>query len=69
MRYKLLPKRFTGKTTECSRHLRYITIEKNILSETSTCIFQISLKHIKLVIPKILFILVLGSFNFYLKMT
>ena len=30
---KLLQKRFTGKTTECSKHLRHIAIEKNILSE------------------------------------
>ena len=32
------------------------------------CIFQISLKYIKLVLPKILFILVLCNFNFYLKL-
>ena len=30
---KLLQKRFTGKTTECSKHLRHIAIEKSILSE------------------------------------
>ena len=30
---KLLQKRFTGKTTECSKHLHHIAIEKNILSE------------------------------------
>ena len=42
---------------------------KNILSELNRCIFQISLKYIKLVIPKILFILVLCSFNFYFKTT
>ena len=30
---KLLQKRFTGKTAECSKHLRHIAIEKNILSE------------------------------------
>ena len=35
----------------------------------SRCIFQISLKYIKLVIPKILSILVLCSFNFYFKIT
>ena len=32
-------------------------------------IFQIPLKYIKLVIPKILFMLVLCSFNFYFKIT
>ena len=69
MRCKLLQKRFTGKTTECSKHLRHIAIEKDILSELNRCIFQISLKYIKLVIPKILFMLVLCSFNFYLKIT
>ena len=69
MRCKLLQKRFTGKTTECSKHLRHIAIEKDILSELNRCIFQISLKYIKLVIPKILFILVLCSFNFYFKIT
>ena len=67
MRCKLLQKRFTGKTTECSKHLCHLAIEKNILSELNRCIFQIPLKYIKLVIPKILFILVLCSFNFYFK--
>ena len=33
MRCKLLQKRFTGKTTECSKHLRHIATGKNILSE------------------------------------
>ena len=33
------------------------------------CIFQVTLKYIKLVIPKILFILVLYNFNFYFKTT
>ena len=56
MRCKLLQKRFTGKTTECSKHLHHIAIEKDILAELYRCIFQISLKYIKLVIPKILFI-------------
>ena len=36
-------------------------------SELNRCIFQISVKYIKLVIPKILFILVLFNFNFYFK--
>ena len=67
MRCKLLQKRFTGKITECSKHLRHIAIEKDTLSELDRCIFQKSLKYIKSVIPKILFILVLSSFNFYLK--
>ena len=48
MRSKLLQKRFTGKTTECSKHLHHIAIEKNILSELNRCILQISLKYIKL---------------------
>ena len=67
MRCKLLQKRFTGKTTECSKHLRHIAIEKDILSELNRCIFQISLKYIKLILPKILFILILCSFSFYFK--
>ena len=54
---------------ECSKHLRHIAIEKDILSELNRCIFQISLKYIKLVIPKILFMLVLDSFIFYFKIT
>ena len=63
MRCKLLQKRFTGKTTECSKNLCHIAIEKCILSELNRCIFQLSLKYIKLVIPKILFMLVLCSLN------
>ena len=51
MRCKLLQKRSTGKT-ECSKHLQHITIEKDNLSELNRCIFQISLKYLKLVIPK-----------------
>ena len=54
---------------QCSKHLHHIAIEKDILSELNRCIFQISLKYIKLVIPKVLFILVLCSFNFYFKIT
>ena len=69
MRRKLIQKRFTGKTRECSKHLRYIAIEKNILSELNRCIFQIPLKYFKLVISKILFIMVLCSFTFYFKIT
>ena len=33
MRCKLFQKRFTGKTTECSKHLRHIAIDKYTLSE------------------------------------
>ena len=65
MRCKLLQKRFGGKTTECSKYLRHIVLKK--IFHQNRCIFQISLKYIKLVIPKILFILVLYSFNFYFK--
>ena len=67
MRCKLLQKSFTGNITECSKHLRHIATEKDILSELNRFNFQLSLKYIKLVIPKILFILVLCSFNFYFK--
>ena len=67
MSCKLLQKMFTEKTTECSKHLHHIAIEKDILAELNRCIFQISVKYIKLVIPKILFILVLFNFNFYFK--
>ena len=53
---------------QCFKHLCHISIEKD-LAELNRCIFQISLKYIKLVIPKILFILVLCNFNFYFKIT
>ena len=69
MRCKLLQKRSTRKTTECSKHLQHIAIEKDIFSELFRCIFQISLNYIKLVIPKILFILVSCNFNFHFKIT
>ena len=49
--------------------MRHIATEKYILSELNRCIFQISLKYSKLVIPKILVILVLCSFNFHFKIT
>ena len=52
---------------QCSKHLHYLATEKDILSELNRCIFQISIKYIKLLIPKILFLLVLCSFNFYFK--
>ena len=41
MRYNLLQKRSTGKTTEFSNHLRHIAIETDIFSELNRCIFQI----------------------------
>ena len=47
---------------QCSKHLRHIAIEKHILSELNRCIFQIPLKYIKLVIPKILFTLGIMQF-------
>ena len=68
MTCKLLQKR-SGKTTDCSKHLWHIAIEKDIFSELNRCIFQISRKYIKLVTPEILFILVLCNFNFYDKIT
>ena len=68
-RCKLLQKRSTGKTTEWSKHLQHIAFEKYIFSELNRCIFQTSLKYIKLVIPKILFILELCNFNFYFKIS
>ena len=68
-RCKLLQKRSTEKTTECSKHLRHVAIEKDIFSELNRYIFQLSLKYIKLVISKILFVLVLCNFNFYFKIT
>ena len=48
IRCKLLQKSSARKTTECSKHLRHIAIEKDISSELNRCIFQISLKYIKL---------------------
>ena len=60
MRCKLLQKRFTGKTTVFQTMWNTCTIlpliDKDILSELHRCIFPISLKYIKLVIPKILYI-------------
>ena len=44
----------TGKTTEYSKHLQHIDIEKDLFSELKRHIFQISLKYVKLVIPKTL---------------
>ena len=53
---------------EYSKHLHHIAIEKDILSELNRCIFQIPLKYIKLVIPKMLFILVLWVLIFTSKL-
>ena len=66
MRCKLLQKRSTEKQQECSRTYCH---RKIYFSELNRSIFQISLKYIKLVIPKILFILVLVlcNFNVYFK--
>ena len=47
MRCKLLQKRFTGNTTECSKHFHHITIEKDIVSELNRCIFHMSLSYPK----------------------
>ena len=48
--------------------MQHIAVEKDNLSELNRCIFPISLKYIKLVIPKKHFILALCSFNFYFKL-
>ena len=64
IRCKLLQKRSTGKTTEWSKHLQHTSLKKIFFSEFNRCIFQISQKYIKLVIPKIFFILKLYNFNF-----
>ena len=68
MRCKLLQKGLLEKQQVFQTFvLCHIAIENDSLSELNRCIFQISLKYIQLVIPKILFILVLCSFNFYFK--
>ena len=46
-----------------------LPLKKIFFSELNRCIFQISLKYIKLFIPEILFIMVLFSFSFYFKIT
>ena len=70
MRSKLVQKMTARKTTECSKYLRHIAIKKYIFQNLiNRCICQMSLKYIKLVIPKILFILVLYIFNFNLKLS
>ena len=68
MSCKLLQKRSTGKTTECSKQLQHIAIEKDLFSELKSSISQISLTYIKLVIPKILLTLVLCSLTFTSKL-
>ena len=68
MRCKLLQKGLLEKQQVFQTFvLCHIAIKNDSLSELNRCIFQISLKYIQLVIPKILFILVLCSFNFYFK--
>ena len=45
-------------------------LEKDFyFSELKKCIFQISVKYIKVVTPEILFILVLRNFTFYFEIT
>ena len=68
-RCKLLQKKSAGKTTGFQTLVTYISNKKDIFSELNKCIFQISLKYIKLDIPEILFILVLCNFDFYFKIT
>ena len=46
-----------------------LPLKNTFFSELNRCIFQISLKYIKLFIPEILFIMVLFSFSFYFKIT
>ena len=67
MKYKLLPKKFYWKNSRVFQMLAIYFHWKDIFTELNRYIFQISLKYIKLVIPKILFILVLCSFDFYFK--
>ena len=46
-----------------------LPLKKKILSELNRCVFQIPPKYIKLITPKLLFILAWCSFNFYFKIT
>ena len=62
-------KKVYWKNNRVFQTLAPIATEKDILSELNRCNFQIYLKYIKLVIPKILFKLVLCSFNIYFKIT
>ena len=68
MRWKLLQKGLLKKQHECFKNLQHITNEKDIFSEPNRCIFQISLKYLKLVFRKMLFILVLCNFSFTSKL-
>ena len=54
MKCKLLQKRFTGKTTSVPNTWAILPLKKIFYQNRH--IFQISLKYIKIVIPKILFI-------------
>ena len=67
MKYKLLPKKFYWKNSRVFQMLAMYFHWKDIFTELNRYIFQISLKYIKLVIPKILCTLVLCSFDFYFK--
>ena len=69
MRSKLLQKSFTGKATECSKHMRLFAIVEYVFWELNRCVFQMFLNYIKLVILNILFVLVLCNFTFYFKIT
>ena len=63
MRCKLLQKRFTRKKRTVPNICAILPLKKIFYQMH----FSNTLKYIKLVIPKILFILVLYSFNFYFK--
>ena len=62
-------KKFYWKNNRVFQKLAPYWHWKRYFIRTYRCIFQIFLKYIKFVIPKILFILVLCSFNFYFKIT
>ena len=67
MRSKL-QKRSTGKTTVFQTLATYSPWKRYFFQNLTDAFFNY-LWHIKLVIPKILFILLLGSFNFYFKIS
>ena len=64
-----------SKKVSCKNNRVIQTVFTNCLekdfyfSELNRCIFQISLKYIKVVTPETLFILVLRNFTFYFKIT
>ena len=63
MRCKLLQKRSTGKTNTCD----ILPLKKIFFQNLTDAFFKYLISIFKLVIPKILFILVLCSYNFYFK--